>query len=104
MSRQEPAPRPDPDDLAARVERVRALTPARVLAGRVGTSYRTETQLALREDHAAAVDAVHAEIDPARDLGAEFVAKWGLFEVHTRARSKAEYLLRPDLGRELDDE
>jgi ethanolamine ammonia-lyase small subunit len=104
MSRQEPAPRPDPDDLAALVDRVRALTPARVLAGRVGTSYRTETQLALREDHAAAVDAVHAEIDLARDLGPEFVGRWGLFEVRTCARSRAEYLLRPDLGRRLDAE
>ena len=33
-----------------------------------------DTQLALREDHAAAVDAVHAEVDLDRDLGhREFV-------------------------------
>jgi ethanolamine ammonia-lyase small subunit len=99
----EPAPRPT-EDLAALIETVRSLTPARVLAGRVGTSYRTETQLALREDHATAVDAVHAEIDLERDLGREFVERWGVFEVRTRARSKGEYLLRPDLGRTLDDE
>lgn len=97
-------PDPAPDDLSRLIEAVRALTPARLLAGRVGTSYRTATQLALREDHAAAVDAVHAEIDLMRDLGSEFVAHWALFEVRTRARSKAEYLLRPDLGRLLDDE
>jgi ethanolamine ammonia-lyase small subunit len=101
MSQQDPARQPD--DLAALIEAVRSLTPARVLAGRVGTSYRTETQLALREDHAAAVDAVHAEIDVTRDLGSEFVARWNLFEVRTRATSKPEFLLRPDLGRRLDE-
>ncbi len=46
---------------------------------------------------------MHAEVDLDRDLGREFVATWGLFEVATRATSKAEYLLRPDLGRRLDD-
>ena len=35
--------------------------------------------------------------------GREFVDRWGLFEVATRAGDKAEYLLRPDLGRRLDD-
>lgn len=88
-------------NLAALIEAARARTPARILVGRVGSSYRTETQLELREDHAAAVDAVHAEIDLGRDLGREFVARWGLFEVATQARSKAEYLLRPDYGRRL---
>jgi ethanolamine ammonia-lyase small subunit len=101
---QEPTLRAETDDFAALLDAVRALTPARVLAGRVGTSYRTETQLALREDHAEAVDAVHAELDLYRDLGTEFVERWGLVELHTCARSKAEYLLRPDLGRRLDRE
>jgi ethanolamine ammonia-lyase small subunit len=76
-------------------------TPARVLRGRAGTSYRTETQLSLRRDHAAAVDAVHAELELARDLGSDFVARWGLFEVGTRAASKADYLRNPALGRQL---
>ena len=91
------------DELAALLERIRTLTPARVLAGRIGTSYRTETQLALREDHAVAVDAVHAEFDLERDFGTEFVTRWNLFMVETLAKSKNEYLLRPDLGRRLDD-
>jgi ethanolamine ammonia-lyase small subunit len=90
------------DDLAALLEAARALTPARVLAGRVGTSYQTETQLALWEDHAEAVDAVHAEIDLVRDLGAAFVARWNLIELQTCAGDKPKYLLRPDLGRRLD--
>ena len=47
-------------------------------------------------------DAVTAELDLEADLGAAFVADWGLFEVPTLARTKAEYLLRPELGRSLD--
>ncbi len=82
---------------------VRLRTPARVLAGRAGSSYRTPTLLALRHDHAAARDAVWAEVNLARDLGAELVARFGLFEVRTRAESKEQYLLRPDLGRRLCD-
>ncbi len=82
---------------------VRARTPARILVGRAGPSYRTATQLELRRDHAAALDAVHAEVDMERDLGIDLVRRFQLFEVRTRAGSKEEYLLRPDLGRRLDD-
>jgi ethanolamine ammonia-lyase small subunit len=38
-----------------------------------------------------------------RDLGAKLIQQWNLFEVSTAARSKDEYLLRPDLGRRLND-
>lgn len=80
-----------------------ARTPARVLAGRSGPAYRTATALKLREDHAAARDAVHAELDLNRDFGM-LVEQYGLFEVRTRANTKAEYLRRPDLGRRLSPE
>jgi ethanolamine ammonia-lyase small subunit len=92
-------PAPLSDVLAA----VRARTPARILVGRAGPSYRTPTQLALRCDHAAALDAVRTEIDLERDLGADLVRRFGLFEVATGAASKDEYLMRPDLGRRLAD-
>jgi ethanolamine ammonia-lyase small subunit len=82
---------------------IRRRTPARLLVGRAGPAYRTATQLELRADHAAALDTVHDEVDLERDFGREFVDRWKLFEVVTRARDKAEYLLRPDLGRQLDD-
>ena len=49
-------------DGAALADRVRAVTTARVLSGRVATSYRTSSLLALRADHAAARDAVAAEL------------------------------------------
>lgn len=82
---------------------VRARTPARILVGRAGSSYRTATQLELRRDHAAALDAVHAEIDMERDLGIDLVRRFHLFEVRTRAESKEVYLLRPDHGRRFED-
>jgi ethanolamine ammonia-lyase small subunit len=81
----------------------RATTPARILTGQVGGSYRTSTLLELRRDHAAARDAVNDELDLATGLSPEFVARWGLFEVGTNAASKQEFLLRPDLGRSLDE-
>jgi ethanolamine ammonia-lyase small subunit len=82
---------------------IRARTPARIFTGRAGPSYLTTTQLVLRRDHAAAVDAVHAEIDLQRDFGIPFLDRWGLFEVQTQAATKSEYLLRPDHGRRLND-
>jgi ethanolamine ammonia-lyase small subunit len=86
------------------IEKIRARTPARVLAERAGAAYCTGTQLQLRLDHAAARDAVRAELDLVKDLGAEFVERWNLFAVSTMAGSKDEYLQRPDLGRRLNEE
>ncbi len=84
------------------LDQLRARTPARILTGRAGASYRTATYLELRADHAAARDAVNAELDLDADLGADFVTEWGLFEVPTLASTRAEFLLRPELGRSLD--
>src|SRR5271154_4691521 len=89
-------------DLPEIVRKIRARTPARLLVGRAGAAYRTSTQLDLREAHAAARDAVRAELDLQSAFGADFVRRWGLFEVHTSASGKDEYLLRPDLGRRFD--
>lgn len=74
------------------VRQVRERTPARLLLGRAGVGYRTATQLALRADHAAARDAVAAEVDLP-----------DLFEVRTCALDKRDYLLHPERGRQLDD-
>jgi len=90
-------------DLPERLKKVRARTPARLLAGHSGAAYRTTTQLELREAHAAARDAVRAELNLVPDLGDDFVRRWNLFEVSSRATSKEEYVLRPDLGRRLND-
>jgi ethanolamine ammonia-lyase small subunit len=97
----------NPDDKLARdrwneLERkVRAQTPARLLQGRSGEAYRTDTQMDLREAHAAARDAVRAEFNLSVDLDPDLVRDWKLFEVSSQAANKDEYLLRPDLGRRL---
>lgn len=91
-------------DLPEIVRKIRARTPARLLVGRAGAAYRTATQMELREAHAAARDAVRAELNPQNDFGSAFVQRWDLFEVRTRAALKDQYLLRPDLGRHFDDE
>jgi ethanolamine ammonia-lyase small subunit len=85
------------------VRRIRARTPARILVGRAGAAYRTDTQLELREAHAAARDAVRAELDLETTFGAAFVKQWGLFEVCTQADLKDVFLLQPDLGRHFND-
>lgn len=81
------------------VRKIRARTPARLLAGRAGAAYRTATQLELRAAHAAARDAVRAELDLQQAFDEKFVSQWKLFEVATCATTKDEFLLRPDLGR-----
>jgi ethanolamine ammonia-lyase small subunit len=81
------------------LRKIRERTPARIFEGRAGAAYRTGAQLELREAHAAARDAVRAELEMDAAFGAAFVNEWKLFEVQTEARSKEEYLLRPDLGR-----
>ena len=94
-----PATSDNRDPLAA----IRARTPARIFTGRSGSAYRTQTQLSLRSDHATARDAVQTDIDWEGDLGPDFLHAWELFAVSSQARSKAEYLMRPDLGRRLGE-
>jgi ethanolamine ammonia-lyase small subunit len=95
------------DDLLAQwpelVRRIRERTPARVLMGRSGAAYRTDTQLDLREAHAGARDAVNAELDMEPHLGRDCIERWKLFEVSTLAQSKQEYLLKPNLGRAFSE-
>ncbi|HTZ74463.1 MAG TPA: ethanolamine ammonia-lyase subunit EutC [Candidatus Aquilonibacter sp.] len=94
---------PSDSDLPEIVRKVRARTPARLLVGRAGAAYRTGTQIELRQSFAAAKDAVRSELNLSQMFGDSFVREWSLFEVQTKARTKDEYLLRPDLGRHFDD-
>jgi ethanolamine ammonia-lyase small subunit len=89
-----------PPDWPEIVRRVRARTPARIFVER-GASYSTGMQLELRNARASAVDAVWNEFELQRDFPSDFVSRWALFEVSTRAESKSQFLLRPDLGRKL---
>jgi ethanolamine ammonia-lyase small subunit len=84
------------------VRKIRERTPARIFVER-GAAYSTRMALELRSAHASAVDAVWTEFDLQRDFPPEFVAQWNLFQVSTRAESKSQFLLRPDLGRALSE-
>jgi ethanolamine ammonia-lyase small subunit len=96
-------PIPTAREPRAMAEQMRQLTPARVFVHRCGPALLTTTQLELRSDHAAALDAVHTQFDLHRDLGTEFVDRWKIFEVSTRAQDRPQYLMRPDLGRVISD-
>lgn len=73
-------------------------TPARIGVWRAGTRYLTRIALKFRADHAVAKDAVYAE------LPKDFASKNGWVELQSKAKDKEEYLLRPDLGRQLNEE
>ncbi|MGH8673059.1 MAG: ethanolamine ammonia-lyase subunit EutC [Burkholderiales bacterium] len=70
-------------------------TPARLGVGRAGPRYTTAAQLRLRADHARAVDAVMTEV------AASFARINGILEVSSRAATREQFLLRPELGRAL---
>lgn len=84
------------------VRKIRERTPARIFVER-GLAYSTKMSLELRRAHASAVDAVWAEFDFERDFPPAFVAQWKLFQASSKAESKSQFLLRPDLGRLLSD-
>jgi len=84
------------------LEVLRELTPARVGLGRAGASMPTDALLAFTLDHARARDAVHAAFDAPRLI--DELAGLGVqaSQVSSQARSRPDYLRRPDLGRMLD--
>ncbi len=80
---------------------LRSYTNARVDLGRVGDSVPTGALLEFRLAHAKARDAVHQPLD-SRSLIQEFAgAGWQSIVLTSQARTREEYLLRPDLGRRL---
>ncbi len=103
---------PDPTTPAARMTpRVRAprdaqglqalmaSTPARIGVGRSGPRNRTASLLLFQGDHAVTQDALY------RDVDQNLLDEFKLFTVQTQITGgKQEYLLRPDLGRLLNDE
>ncbi len=78
-------------------QRLRGLTAARIGLPRSGASLTTAALLKLRSAQAQARDAVNAALD----TDALQDAVGALLTVDSAARDRAEYLLRPDLGRRL---
>lgn len=78
--------------------RLKARTWARLGQGRTGPRYKTQSLLRFWADNASAMDAVFTEVSD------ETLERLGLFTVQTRCRSKDEYVTRPDLGTQFDDD
>jgi ethanolamine ammonia-lyase small subunit len=85
----------DPEALKA----LMASTTARIGVGRSGPRYSTASLLLFQADHAVTQDALY------RDVDQKLLDDLGLFTVQTKITGgKQEYLLRPDLGRLLNDD
>lgn len=81
---------------------LRRHTAARLALGRAGASMPTDEILRFGYAHAQARDAVHVALE-ADALSAAMVASGTpVLRVHSAATDRAQYLLRPDLGRRLD--
>src|SRR5260370_14585983 len=74
---------------------MRGATPARLDVGRAVPRYTTPAMLALRADHARAVDAVMTTIP--RD----WARRNDLIEVHSEALGREDYLRYPERGRRI---
>jgi ethanolamine ammonia-lyase small subunit len=81
---------------------LRNLTPARVGLGRAGASMTTGALLEFTLAHARARDAVHAAFDVGSLVSGLGDLGLAPSQVSSRARSRQDYLRRPDLGRKLD--
>jgi ethanolamine ammonia-lyase small subunit len=80
---------------------LRRLTAARIGLARSGASLATGPLLELRLAHARARDAVHAPLDAER-LRAELAGLGSpVLTVSSAVRDRSQYLMRPDLGRQL---
>jgi ethanolamine ammonia-lyase small subunit len=80
---------------------LRRLTPARIALGRAGGSLPTAELLRFSAAHAAARDAVWAELDLDRLERELAPCQRPLVRVASEAPDRRTYLVRPDLGRRL---
>lgn len=83
---------------------LRSATPARIFLPRAGAALTTRATLEFQLAHAEARDAVEERLDI--DNLSDQLSSRGLTTVRVKsaARDRRSYLLRPDLGRRLDDE
>ena len=83
---------------------LRRFTPARIGLGRTGVSLPTSAQLDFQLAHAQARDAVHRPLDVQTLRGEIEALGLATVALHSAATSRAMYLQRPDLGRQLGAE
>lgn len=86
------------------LEPLKEFTAARIALGRVGASIPMKQSLAFNLAHAHARDAVYSGLD--QDKLFEELKEFDLpvLQLHSRAAYREQYLQRPDLGRQLDDD
>lgn len=79
------------------IEKVQAITPARIGIGRTGTRMKTKNYLDFRIDHAAAQDAVF------KDVSEKLLNELKLPVLHSNSETMDQYLMDLDSGRKLHD-
>jgi len=84
-------------------QHLRQFTAARIALGRTGGSQRTESILNFRLSHARARDAVHSPFDADALEQTMRQRELSTFRLSTAANDRRTFLIRPDLGRSLDD-
>lgn len=81
---------------------LRTFTAARIALGRAGAAIPLKEVLALKMAHAHARDAVYAELETTRLLNELTAFRLPVFNLHSQAKSRLQYLQDPGLGRQLD--
>jgi ethanolamine ammonia-lyase small subunit len=83
---------------------LKAFTAARIALGRSGTSVPLRESLAFRLAHAHARDAVYSTLDTEQLLTGLSQLQLPAIQVRSQAKTRQEYLQRPDWGRQLAEE
>ncbi|TLG77758.1 ethanolamine ammonia-lyase subunit EutC [Methylocystis sp. B8] len=93
--------RPTPLDM---ISKLRSATPARIFLPRAGAALTTRATLDFQLAHAEARDAVEERLNAESLFGDMSSRGLKVVCVRSAARDRRSFLLRPDLGRRLDDE
>jgi len=83
---------------------LKEFTAARIGLGRTGASIPIKQSLAFNLAHAHARDAVYSELDLDKLTDELTQFELSVLQLHGKAAYREQYLQRPDLGRQLDDD
>jgi len=100
MDKVEPKDALESDPLSA----LKEFTAARIAIGRTGASIPLKQSLEFKLAHAHARDAVYSELDIDKLLAELKQFELPVLHLHSQAAYREQYLQRPDLGRQLNEE